>query len=206
MSAGPSPARSAEPTPIDARARENLLFIRRTMERSAVFTAVPGWGTVGVGLVGLAAAWRGATLGPELGSGAPWLWTWIGAAVLAVALSSGATARKLQRTPSPSGRALRNFALGLAPALGAGAVLTHVLWQQGMIDLLPGVWMLLYGVGVVTGGAFSVRAVPLMGLAFMTLGAAAFWADPASRDALLATGFGGLHIVFGAIIARKYGG
>jgi hypothetical protein len=66
--------------------------------------------------------------------------------------------------------------------------------------------MLLYGAGVVSGGWASVRVVPLMGGCFMAMGAVALFWPGVSQDAMLAAAFGGLHIVFGTIIAVKYGG
>jgi hypothetical protein len=87
-----------------------------------------------------------------------------------------------------------------------GAVLTVILFRLGMPGLLPGIWLLLYGTGVVSGGAASVRVVPAMGALFMLAGAVALALPSASGDLLLAAGFGGLHIVFGTIIAVKYGG
>ncbi len=179
---------------------DNLAFIRQTMERSAVFTAVPGWGTTVVGLIALSAAAVAALQRPE-----SWLYVWLGAAAAAGAVAAAATAYKLRRSPLDDGP-FRKFALSLAPPFVAAAFLTFILWQRGDFGLLPGVWLLLYGVGIVTGGAYSVRVVPVMGLCFMLLGAAAMSSPPEWANGFLAAGFGGLHILFGLIIARRYGG
>jgi hypothetical protein len=100
----------------------------------------------------------------------------------------------------------RRFLFSLSPPLVAAVVLTVVLQRLGASEAIPGTWLLLYGAGVVTGGTFSVRPVPVMGVSFMILGVVALLAPPSWSNALLAAGFGGLHIVFGAIIARRYGG
>lgn len=202
--ASPSPVRPRpEPVVLHARAMDNLRFIRETMERSTVFTAVPGWSTVAVGLTALGAAWfAGQQRSSDL-----WLTIWLMEAVLAVVVTAVATAKKLRGTERPRYyRPLRNFAFGLAPPMVAGAVLTVALYPLSLIHVLPGIWLLTYGSGIVTGGAFSVRVVPLMGLCFMALGGAALFTPEAWGDTWLAAGFGGLHIVFGSIIARKYGG
>lgn len=192
-----------QPVELHEHAMDNLRYIRRTMERAGSFTAVPGVGGVLMGCTALAAAW---VAGRET-SGARWLSVWIGAAGLALLIGILASALKSRRAKMPpllSGPA-RKFVAGFAPAMLAGALLTAVLYRAGVPAFLPGVWLLLYGAGVVSGGGASVRVVPLMGACFMAAGAAALLV-PAWNGALLVAGFGGLHVVFGIVIAVKHGG
>jgi hypothetical protein len=195
------------PEPIHAHALENIRFIRDTMSRAGQFTAVPGWGGVAMGLTAIAAA---------IVSGPPdqslrWIAIWFGEAALAVGIALAAMTRKARRSGTPlwssrPGTAPHRFALGFMPPLLAGIVLTPVFAATDLAARLPGCWLLLYGTAAATGGAFSVPAVPVMGLCFMALGAAAFAVPAEWGHWLLAAGFGGLHIVFGTIIARNYGG
>lgn len=195
--------RPPEPLVLHDRAMDNLRFIRETMERSAVFTAVPGWGAVAIGGTALGASWIAA----RQSSADHWLAAWLVEAFIAVLIVAAATARKLRGAEgSHFYRPLRNFAFGLTPPMLAGAVLTFAFYRSGLTQVLPGTWLLTYGSGIVTGGAFSVRVVPLMGLCFMALGGAALLTPDGWNNAWLAAGFGGLHLVFGWIIARKYGG
>lgn len=198
-----APSGQPDPHDLQGRAAENLRFIRDAMERAGSFTHVPGWGMVGMGVVALAAA----PVAHRATSAATWLGVWLATAAMAVVLGGVATARKARRESVPllSGPG-RRFALGLAPALVAGASLTFALYDAQAFDLLPGTWLLLYGAGVVTAGAFSVRAIPLLGLAFMLAGGAALLTPASLGDLFLAAGFGGLHIGFGAWIARRHGG
>ncbi len=182
---------------------ENLRFIRETMERSASFTAVPGWGGVAVGLSAVAAS---VIAGQQLEEHA-WLSVWLAEGVLAFAVGAWAAMRKARAADLPIWTgAARKFALSLLPPVAAGALLTAALEAGGLHRFLPGLWLVTYGAGVVTAGAFSVRVVPLMGLCFMLAGAAALFSPAAWGNVILGLGFGGLHIVFGAIIARRYGG
>lgn len=203
MAAHPAARPIVDPPALSDRAMDDLAYIRRAMERAGSFTAVPGWGGVAIGGIGVAAALaaRAAT------STTVWLTIWIGAALLALVTGSWAVARKARAagTPAFAGPA-RRFLLSFTPPMLAGALLTIVLVRAGALWAVPGAWLLLYGTGVVTGGAFSVRAVPAMGACFMALGAAALLAAPAGRDLFLALGFGGLHVIFGLVIARRHGG
>ncbi len=182
---------------------DNLRFIRETMEGAACFTAVSGIGEMVVGVTALLAAFL-ASRQPGLRG---WFLTWLGEAAVACIITCGAIGWKARRAQiSLFAAPGRRFALGLLPPFAAGALLTGILLAVGASGFLPGTWLLLYGTGVVTGGAFSVRIVPVMGLAFMGLGAISFVCPFAWGDALLAGGFGGLHILFGLLIARGHGG
>jgi hypothetical protein len=192
-----------EPVEIHAHAMDNLRYIRGTMERAGSFTAVPGLGGVLMGSIALVAAW---VAGPQTGE-PRWMAAWMGAAGFAMLIGIIAAAMKSQRLKLPllSGPG-RKFIAGFAPAMLAGAVLTAALWRTGVSAMLPGVWLLLYGAAVVSGGGNSVRVVPLMGACFMALGIGGLLLPMASGDILLAAGFGGVHIIFGTVIAVKYGG
>ena len=191
------------PRPLHDRALDNLQFIRSTMERAGSFTAVPGWGMVGVGAVALAAMFV-SWLQPSVEL---WIAVWLGAAAVAIVVGGWAMARKAHRVNDPilSGPG-RRFGLSFLPPIVVGGLLTVVLYRAGLAGILPGIWLLLYGTGIVTGGAFSVRPVPVMGICFMVLGAVALLSPNWLGPWLMVLGFGGLHIVFGWIIARRYGG
>ncbi len=192
------------PEPIHAHAMENLRFIRDAMARATEFTAVPGWGGVMMGLTAIVTA---AISGPPDNS-LRWVMIWLADAVVAAAIALVTMTIKARRqgTPLSSAAPAHRFALAYVPPLVAGMVLTPVFATMGLMARLPGCWLLLYGTAVATGGAFAVRVVPLMGLCFMTLGVIAFAAPAAWGHWLMAAGFGGLHIGFGYLIARRYGG
>jgi hypothetical protein len=173
------------------------------MENAASFTAVPGLGGVAMGVTALATA----CVAPRPASAEAWLVTWLAAALCAFALGALALYWKARRVGTPVlTQPFRKCLLSLFPPLLAGAVISLAIYGTGQGHLLPCVWLLLYGVGVISAGAFSVRVVPVMGLCFMLAGIAALFCPAAWANAVMAAGFGGLHIVFGTIIARRYGG
>jgi hypothetical protein len=196
-------SRRTEPIALHSHAIANLRYIRDTMESASAFTAVPGWGGVAMGLSAVGAA----LLATRTDRPAEWLGVWLADAALALVVGGSTMAHKARGAgQSVSSGAGRRFLLGLAPPIAAAAVLTAVLARSGAWSVIPGTWLLLYGVGVMAGGAFSVRLVPLLGALFMLLGTVAFVLPAAWGDALLALGFGGLHVAFGLVIARRYGG
>lgn len=185
------------------RAADNLRFIRETMERAASFTAVPGRGGIAVGIVALGAA----AIAHQQSSMAGWLFAWRVTVVVAFCILLLAMRLKSRRAGQPMlGSAGQKFFLSFAPPVLAGGIMTTALAFHGYWHMLPPMWLMLYGAGVVTGGAFSVPIVPVMGGWFMVFGALAAFTPWAWADGWMAAGFGGLHLIFGALIARRHGG
>ncbi len=198
-----SPLDSRPPAALADHAADHLAFIRDTMLRAGRFTAVSGTGTIGIGVIGSTAA----VLSPRMTSPTAWLALWCGAAAAAIGLALTLIARKAKR----SGQSLRagparTFALAFAPPLIAGALLTAALVAGGAWALIPGTWLVCYGAAVVSGGAFSVRTVPVMGTVLVVLGAVALFVPTTMHVWLLGAGFGGAHLIFGYFIARYHGG
>jgi hypothetical protein len=182
---------------------DNLRYIRETMERATPFTGISGWGEITIGLTALIASFIAA----QQQSFKAWFAVWVAEGVISLLIAGWSMDRKARAVHMPlvSGPG-RKAVFSLAPPLIAGALLTLVLKRAGVESAIPGSWLLLYGTGVITGGMFSVRAVPAMGICFMLLGAVALFSPPAYANWFMAAGFGGLHLLFGAIIVRKYGG
>jgi hypothetical protein len=188
---------------MSARAMDNLRFIRGMMEQAATFTALSGWGQVVIGITAIGAA----LVASRQTSPWNWIFTWLGEGGVAAGISVASMSIKAHRANQPvlSGP-MRKLILSFSPAMCVGAVLTFVFAQRGLEALLPGTWMLLYGAAVISAGTYSVRSVPVMGAAFMLVGAVALVAPASWATALLIAAFGGLHIAFGIWIARRHGG
>jgi len=192
-----------ESSALHARAMADLRFIRETMESASAFSAFSGWGLILIGGVATACGLVAARQPTHLG----WLTAWVAAAGISALIGALSTARKTRSAQEPliPGPA-RKFALSLAPAVVSGALLTVALERAEGFDLLPGMWLLLYGAGLVAAGAWSVRVVPVIGAAFMVLGAVGLLLPLPWGNWLLVGGFGGLHVAFGVIVGRKHGG
>jgi hypothetical protein len=192
-----------DPAPMHEHAISNLRYIRETMERASAFTSIPGWGGV---LIGISALTAGALAHPYAGT-RRWLLTWLAEAVVAALLAGVTMVMKANRAGvSFLGGPARRFFISYFAPIAAGAALTYVLGYAGFYTALPAVWLLLYGASFVSSGAFSIPVVPVMGVCYMLLGIAACFAGPQAANVLVAAGFGGLHVLFGLVIARRYGG
>ena len=188
--------------PVPQRALDDLRYIRETMERSSAFTATSGGGQVIIGATAIAAA----AIAVSQPSPEKWLAVWLAEAVIALTVALVAMSRKARRAglPLTSGPG-RKFALGFLPCVAVAILLTIAFARLGLTPLMPALWLLLYGAGVITGGAFSIPLVPAMGTSFVAIGTLALF-FPALGNTFMALGFGGLHILFGVLIARKHGG
>ncbi len=188
---------------LQARAEQHLRVIRAAMERATSFTALPGWGGVIMGAVGLI----GALAAAPMTDPRQWVLVWLFAAGVAVPVGAFTMWRKASRAGVDlySGTA-RMFVGCLATPIAAGAILTAALIERQAYAVLPAVWLTLYGTAAVVGGVFSVRLVPLMGVAFMVLGGFAAFAPLVVGNALMGVGFGLLHGVVGLVIVRRFGG
>jgi len=191
------------PPALHDHALNNLRLIREAMERASAFTSIPGWGGMGVGITALAAA----AFAQRYAVSREWLLIWLGEAVVAGLIGFSTMYVKARRAGMSFGSpAARRFFTSYFAPLAAGATLTFALARAGQFDVMPPLWLMLYGTSFVSSGTFSIPVVPVMGLCFMALGVAASLTPPAVGNLLLAAGFGGLHLIFGAIIARNYGG
>ena len=191
------------PINLGDRAIDNLKFIRETMERSTAFTAVPGYGGILMGVTAVVAAYIASTQVFLVDS----LMTWLIEACLAFAIGLLAMWQKSKIAgQSLISAPAKKFAMSFAPSLVAGVIAVLGLWKYGHYDQMAPVCMVSYGAAVACGGGFSVRVIPVMGWCFIAMGAVAFALPVSNGNLMMGLSFGGLHILFGAIIAKKYGG
>jgi hypothetical protein len=156
-----------------------------------------------MGVLGLAAVFLAAKETTRSG----WLVVWLAVAPLAATVGVFFLMRKARATNAALARgAGRRFALALVPPLLAGAALTAGLVRARAFDVLPGLWLLLYGIAVLAAGAHSVPAVRLFGAALLVFGFLALAVPFPAANALLGAGFGLGHVVSGAVVARRHGG
>ena len=190
----------SEPVHIGDHAFANLRYIREAMERAGSFTSIPGTGGVIIGGSAIAAAIIARPL-----HGNAWLEVWLADAAFAAIVAFALMLRKASRAGvTLTSPAARRFFISYFAPIAAAAVMTVAMVRAGDHELLPALWLLSYGASFIASGAFSIGVVRVMGICFMLLGIAAVLTPFANF--LLAAGFGGIHIIFGLIIARNYGG
>jgi hypothetical protein len=192
-------------------ARENLLYIRKTLEAAGQLTAVPGTCLVVVGLIAI-----GGALFNSLVTGAPWsstpypkmaLAVWAAVLCVSVMIVCCGIYRKSLHMCAPIRLPLvRKLLWSLCPALFVGGLLSSLAIRTGNLDWLPVIWLGCYGAAVTNGGQVSVAPVRYMGVSFLIAAGGAAMSPRSAGLAWLALGFGWLHLVFGAYIYRRHNG
>jgi len=200
---GTAEKQSERPVSVADKADENLKFIRQTMERSQLFTSVPGYGGALMGLTAVGAA----VIASQYQFGKEWALIWIVEAVLALLIGLFAIWQKTKSSDSPLVSApARKFALSFLPPTICGATVTYALWRSGDYSMMVPVWIICYGAAVACSGIFSVRTVPVMGWSFIVAGVIAFLIPASNANLMMGLTFGGLHLVFGIFIGLRHGG
>lgn len=195
----------SDPARIDPRPPGNLRYIRDGIQISARFTLVPGWGAFVIGWTSIGAAFAAQKYAS--GDDPRWVAIWLAEAVVAACIAAIAIEVKRRRARlSVLSSGARRFWIGYFAPIAAAALLTSYLFDARLLAALPPTWLLLYGASFVSSGAFAARIVPAMGGLFMLLGVVACFVPLSAGNVLLGAGFGGLHVLFGWIIARHYGG
>jgi hypothetical protein len=196
------PIHSEAPVAIESSALGTLAYIRASIESSSSMH-VPGMAGIVMGVIGLLAAivvslprWA-----------AHWLGIWLAAAAVAFLLGGALVARQIvQRGHTRYLGPARKFLLCLCPALFAGAMLTLVFVSAGMTNVIPGMWLLLYGCAVLSASTVTIAGIAklicIMGALFVALGMITFALPTMAHTAMLGLGFGVLHVIFGFLIGR----
>ncbi len=181
-------------------ALESLETIRKILERSTVFAHIAPKSLFVGGTVAIGAAVLGWSLDwtpPE--HPFAFLAMWISAFLVALLAGLSLSARRARALGERFWSRKLQFVLsGFVPTLIAAALFTGVLANLGRTDLCPGMWMVLYGLGILAVGmvldwefratawgfllAGSITLFHLQNYPFLTLGAT----------------FGGLHVALGA--------
>lgn len=210
--------------PLD-EAREHLRVIRQTMERSTKYSTLSGLSGVLIGLVAIV----GVVVTNSIIRQAPAftvrsqaelrslnafqhrqfaelaaIWTTV--LVLAIAIDFVANKRRAARVGktvmSPIGG---HIILAALPAFFAGAVITYFFIMHNLAFSVWGVWMLCYGLAICAVGLFSVKPVSVLGAAFVLAGAVTLLLPPSAQLPMMALTFGGFHIGYGILMARRHG-
>jgi len=184
-------------------AADHLRYIRNTIDAASTFTTIPGKGCLWMGGAGIVAA--GLEAVPALSS--RWLPIWLTAAVVSAAIALFYMEEKARSQGLSLRRTVATrFFLTLAPAFVAGGILTVALLDVVGRDVIAGIWLLLYGVGIAACGLFSIPIVLIAGFVFMGFGTVTLAAPASWAPFLLGAGFGGIHLVLGTLIMRDHGG
>ena len=176
-------------------AEQTLSVIRTLMERGTRYTNVSGNAGVAAGLLTL----FGCAL--RVWAHTPFMNTWMGVLIAAGGATVYFTADMARANGEPLWtRQAKTVVLALMPAFVSALVLTVVLDRVGQQALLPGVWMLLWGVGSLSMGFFTPRIMWILGLTFMGVGTATLLLPPVADAWSMGLTFGAIHLIYGSAL------
>ena len=197
-----------------AEAEARMREVQRIMERTTLYTLLPGLPAIvggALALIGCAVSYamiRSLDFADVLflpmsqQMGFCVMWTLLGAA--AIAQDVVLTARAARREGvAPGARPGRFAAYSLTPSVVVAVVLTLQFLLDCEVRYIAPAWMMCYGTGVYAAGLFSVRLPRLLGMAFIVMGAAGLLLFSHCGVALAALSFGALHIAFGLIVIAR---
>ena len=175
---------------------ESIEAIRTVLERTTRYTHISWLGVLGAGSAAVLAALAGRLWeilpGDNPGS---FLLLWTGALATALIFGLWTTARRARSFCEPLwSRKLQIVSAGFLPALVFGFVVTALLTDVGRLELAPGLWMGIYGVGIlavahVLDGEFQVTA-----WVFLLSSAISLFFLRSSPHAAMILTFGGIHL------------
>lgn len=192
-------------TPYEAA--QNLESIRILMERTGRYSNFSAVSAATAGTLAIAAAavcrWR------EISFDVPHPW-WkliaLWAAVFAVAFLQNLfwtwvhARRRGERVWTHLTRAMT---MAVLPGFFTGGVLTGFAIVERRLDMLPGIWMLMYGTAVLGAALFAGRNLKIFGALFLLMGAFTIhWRQYGVE--MMAASFGLLHLGLGLLIAWKF--
>jgi len=177
-------------------AEQNLSVIRTLMERGTRYTNLSGHAGIAVGALALAGALA------RVWFRTPFLATWLCVLMAAAGATVLFTAAMARANGEPVWtRQARTVTLALAPSLGVALLLTLVLSRAGEEALLPGIWMLLWGIGALAMSFFTPRVISTLGLTFLAAGSLTLLGGVRNDAWSMGLSFGAIHLLFGAILS-----
>ena len=169
------------------QALERIEEIHAQIAKGEVFRGYRPVPVALAGVVGLLGGWLQPRLVPEGDDGTRFLALWLGLAALNVAVNAAVIASGWARTPDPFLRRHTRQVVGqFVPCLVAGAAVSLALpaVNPGLARLLPGLWALLFGLGVFASRPYLARATGWVALWFVVAGTALLVFPPATLAGL----------------------
>ncbi len=183
-------------------AEHTLETIRTLMERSQRYEHISG----ASGLVAGSAVLAGCgVLGFGLmpfNPGTNFVMVWTSVLLVACAAHCALTsARAHKRGEQAWSRQARTVLLAVLPCFLASVSISVLMARLNRLDLLPALWLLLYGCGVLATSFFAPRSILRLGLSCLTMGTISAVVVPGWPILTMAVGFGMTHLCFGACVA-----